>query len=87
MIGAFLTFLTNSRLVRWIGAVLAAVAAVLTFGAVKKREGAAENEAERAQRDAADFAETIKDVADEKPSDAPADVIRQRLRDRANRKP
>ena len=87
MIGAFLTFLTNSRLARWIGAVLAAVAAVLTFGAVKKREGVTQERAREAQRDAADFAETIKDVADEKPSNAPADVIRQRLRDRAKRKP
>ena len=52
MIGAFLTFLTNSRLARWIATALAAVAAVLTFGAVKKREGVTQERAREAQRDA-----------------------------------
>ena len=87
MIGAFLTFLTNSRLARMIGTALAAVAAVLTFGAIKRREGVQTERAREAQRDAAEFAETIKDVSNEKPSDDPADVIRQRLRDRAKRQP
>jgi hypothetical protein len=87
MIWAILQFVRNSRLARLIGTALAAVAAVLTFGAWKKREGAAENKAKVAAERAADFAETIKDVSNEKPSDDPADVIRSRLRDRAKRKP
>lgn len=87
MIGAFLTFLTNSRLARLIGTALAAVAAVLTFGAIRKREGVQTERAREAQRDAADFAETIKDVSNETASSEPADVIRDRLRDRAKRKP
>ena len=87
MIGAFLTFLTNSRLARMIGTALAAVAAVLTFGAIKRREGVQTERAREAQRDAADFAETIKDVSNEKASTEPVDAVRQRLRDRANRKP
>jgi len=87
MIWAIIQFVQNSRLARLIGAALAAVAAVLTFGAIRKREGVQTERAREAQRDAADFAETIKDVADEKPSNDPADVIRQRLRDRARRKP
>jgi hypothetical protein len=49
---AFLTFLTNSRLARWIGTALAAVAAVLTFGAFKKREGVQAERAREAERDA-----------------------------------
>ena len=52
MIGAFLTFLTKSRFARLIGTVLAALAAVLTFGAYKKREGVTEERAREAQRDA-----------------------------------
>jgi len=52
MIGAFLTFLTNSRIARLIGTALAAAAAVLTFGAIRKREGVQTERAREAQRDA-----------------------------------
>lgn len=40
MIGVIWSLLTGNRLVRAIGAALIAVAGVLTFGALKKREGA-----------------------------------------------
>lgn len=83
MIGAFLTFLTNSRLARRIGLAFAAVAAVLTFGKIKKREGITQERAKEAQRDAAEFAETIKEVTNETASSEPADDIRRRLRERA----
>lgn len=52
MIWAFVQFLQNSRLARWIGTALASVAAVLTFGAVKRREGVKDERAAEAQRDA-----------------------------------
>lgn len=87
MIGAILTFLTNSRLARWIGIAFAAVAAVWTFGASKKREGVTEERAREAQRDAADFAETIREVTNETATDEPIADVRKRLRDRAGRKP
>ena len=51
MIGAFLTFLTNSRLARWIGIAFTAVAAVLTFGKIKKREGITQERAKKAKRE------------------------------------
>ena len=82
MIWQILRSVANSRLARMIGTVLAALAAVMTFGVFKKREGVTEERAREAQRDAADFAETIERVTDEKPSNAPADVIRERLRRR-----
>jgi len=87
MIWGFVRFVTNSRLARWIGTALAAVAAVLTFGAIKRREGVQTERAREAQRDAADFAETIKDVSNETASTESVDAIRDRLRDRAKRKP
>jgi len=87
MIWAMWRFVQNSRLARLIGTALAAVAAVLTFGAIRKREGVAQERAREAQRDAADFAETIKDVSNETASTEPVDAIRDRLRDRAKRKP
>jgi hypothetical protein len=52
VISAILTFLTKSRLARLIGTVLAALAAVLTFGAFKKREGVTEERAREAQKEA-----------------------------------
>jgi len=87
MIWAIIQFVQNSRLARMIGTALAAVAAVLTFGAIRKREGVQAERAREAQRDAADFAETIKDVSNETASTEHVDVIRDRLRDRAKRQP
>ena len=80
------TFL-KSRIVRWIGAAVMGALAVLTFGQIKRREGVQAERAKQAQRDAADFAETIREVTNETASDEPADAIRSRLRDRAKRKP
>lgn len=87
MIWQILRSVASSRLAQMIGAVLAALAAVLTFGAIRKREGVTEERALKAQRDAADFAETIREVTNETATAEPADVIRQRMRDRAKRKP
>ena len=42
----------QSRLARWIGAALAAVAAVLSFGAVKQRQGMAEEREKQTAKDA-----------------------------------
>jgi hypothetical protein len=85
MIWSFVRFVSNSRLARLIGTALAAVAALRTFGAWKKREGVKYEQARKAQRDAADFAETIKDVSNETASTEPVDAIRDRLRKRAKR--
>ena len=41
----------QSRIVRWIGTAIAAVAAVLTFGAIKRREGVKDERAAEAQRE------------------------------------
>ena len=75
----------SSRLARMIGTVLAALAAVLTFGAIRKREGVTEERAREAQRDAADFAETIERVTDETATAESIADIRARLRARAKR--
>lgn len=85
MIWQILRSVASSRLAQMIGAVLAALAAVLTFGAIRKREGVTEERALKAQRDATDFAETIREVTNETATAEPADVIRQRMRDRAKR--
>lgn len=47
-----IAFILQSRLARLIGTVLAALAAVLTFGAFKKREGVTEERAREAQQEA-----------------------------------
>ena len=73
----------QSRIARMIGAAVMGALAVLSFGMVKRREGVAAERAKQAQRDAAAYTETVERVLDEKPSDDPADVIRQRMRDRA----
>jgi len=52
MIWGFVQFVLNSRLARLIGTALAAVAALRTFGAWKKREGVKYEQARKAQRDA-----------------------------------
>lgn len=52
MIGAFLTFLTNSRLARGIAWAVAGIVAVLSFGAIKRREGVQAERAKEAARDA-----------------------------------
>lgn len=85
MIWAFVSFLQNSRLARWIGDAVMGALAVLSFGAIKRREGVQAERAKEAARDAADFAETIKDVSNEKLSDDPTDIVRSRMRDRAKR--
>lgn len=78
----------QSRIVRWIGAAVAGALAVLTFGAVKKREGRIEERAAEAARQSEAFRETIQEVTHETADPAePSDAIRQRLRDRAKRKP
>lgn len=85
MIWAFVSFVQNSRLARWIGAAVMGALAVLSFGAIKRREGVQAERAKEAARDAADFAETIKDVSNETISTDPVDDVRQRMRDRAKR--
>ena len=80
-----IAFILQSRLARLIGTALAALAAVLTFGAIRKREGVAEERAREAQRDAADFAETIERVTDETATAESIADIRARMRARAKR--
>jgi hypothetical protein len=50
MIGIIWTFLTGNRIARTIGLAVMAVLGVLTFGAVKKREGAQEARSEAAAK-------------------------------------
>ena len=76
----------QSRIVRWICAAVMAVLAVLTFGAVKRREGVTAERAKRAADDAKAHTETVERVLDETASDDPVADIRRRMRERA-RKP
>jgi hypothetical protein len=82
-----IALILQSRIARWIGAAVMGALAVLSFGAIKRREGVQAERAKEAERDAADFAETIREVTNETASSEPADAIRQRMRDRAGRKP
>lgn len=71
MIPALWTILTTNKLARALGIAVMAVLGVLTFGAVKKREGARD---QKAKTDAANARETIK--AHEERTDVEADVAR-----------
>jgi hypothetical protein len=82
-----IALILQSRLARWLGAAVMGALAVLSFGAIKRREGVQAERAKEAARDAADFAETIREVTNETASVEPDDAIRQRLRNRAKRKP
>jgi len=72
-------FLLNNPVTRAIGAALAALAAIVSFGAWKKREGRQEGReaAEKADRD---LAQRIRETADEIP-DTDGDAL-ERLRRR-----
>jgi hypothetical protein len=65
MIGVIWSLLTGNRLVRAVGAALVAVAGVLTFGALKRREGA-----QAARADAAVKAAKADKQAHERMNDA-----------------
>ena len=55
---AFLGWLTNNPLARWIGAALAAIAGILAYGGLKKREGrqeAAQKAKEKDRENASDI--------------------------------
>jgi hypothetical protein len=78
--------ITGNPIARAIGGALVAVAGILTFGAIKKREGAQAARSEAAAKAAKAKEKTIEDVLRETVSDDPADNIRKRLSDRA-RKP
>lgn len=77
-------FLGN-RIVRFIGAALVAVAGVLTFGAVKKREGRVEAQAKAEAADARETIEAYKDREDVEKRIAVDGSAKQRLRDRWSR--
>lgn len=78
--------ITGNPIARAIGGALVAVAGILTFGAIKKREGAQAARSEAAAKDAKAKEKTIEDVLRETASDDPVDDIRERMRKRA-RKP
>lgn len=86
MIAFIWQLLIGNKIARTIGMVVMAVLGALTFGAVKKREGAQGAKANRAQQDAKAHQKTIEEVLRETPSDDPADDIRRRMSDRT-RKP
>ena len=52
MIGAFLTFLTNSRLARWIGLTALAIAGAMGWRALERRDAAGDALAKRDAKDA-----------------------------------
>jgi succinate dehydrogenase/fumarate reductase flavoprotein subunit len=83
MIGIIWSFLTGNKIARTIGLAVMAVLGVLTFGAVKKREGAQQAKAKQAVEAAKAKEKTIEDVLRETPSDDPVDDIRERMRKRA----
>ena len=78
--------ITGNPIARAIGGALVAISGILTFGAIKKREGAQAARSEAAAKAAKAKEKTIEDVLRETASDDPADAIRKRLSDRA-RKP
>jgi flagellar biosynthesis/type III secretory pathway M-ring protein FliF/YscJ len=74
--------LLQSRLARWIGAAVMGALAVLSFGALKRREGVQAERAKQAQRDAAADQEAHERMNDaDLGLDATDDERRQRLRD------
>lgn len=83
MIGIIWTFLTGNRIARTIGLAVMAVLGVLTFGAVKKREGAQQAKAKQATKDAKAYRQTNERMqdADAAMGDDPA-VLRDSLRNR-----
>ena len=86
MIGIIWGFLTGNKIARTIGLAVMAGLGVLTFGAVKKREGVQSAKAKQAAEAAKAKEKTIDDVLRQTPSDDPVDDIRERMRKRA-RKP
>jgi hypothetical protein len=83
MIGIIWQFLTGNRIARTIGMVVMAVLGVLTFGAVKKREGARDAKAKRDIQDLKGFKKTTERMqdADAAMGDDPA-ALREWLRKR-----
>ena len=66
MIGAFLTFLTNSRLARLIGAAVMGALAILTFGKIKQRQGVTQERAREAQQEVEALQRGVKGAAEGK---------------------
>ncbi len=83
MIGVIWNFLIGNKLARTIGMAVMAVLGVMTFGAVKKREGAQSAKAKQAVRDAKAYRETNERMqdADAAMGDDPA-ALREWLRKR-----
>jgi len=74
--------ITNNPIARAIGAAMVAVAGVLTFGAIKKREGRKEAVAERAAEDAKKTIQAHEDRKDVEDRIARGGSSKQRLRER-----
>ena len=82
---ALWTILTTNKFARALGIAVMAVLGVLTFGAVKKREGAKDQKAKQDAANAKAHTETVERVLDETTSADPADDIRRRMRERAGK--
>lgn len=80
------SLLINNRIARFIGGALVAILGVLTFGAIKKREGAQAAKSAQQAKDAKAYVDTRKkiDAVDRASS---GDDARAKLRDRNSRKP
>ena len=85
MIPALWAIITGNRIARALGIAVMAVLGVLTFGAVKKREGAQDQKAKHDAANAKAHTETVERVLDETTSADPADDIRRRMRERAGK--
>jgi len=85
VIPALWTILTTNKLARALGIAVMAILGVLTFGAVKKREGAQDQKAKQDAANAKAHTETVERVLDETTSADPADAIRRRMRERAGK--
>ena len=85
MITTLWTILTTNKLARALGIAVMAILGVLTFGAVKKREGAKDQKAKHDAANAKAHTETVERVLDETTSADPADDIRRRMRERAGK--
>jgi len=75
--------ITGNKVARAIGGALMAIAAVLTFGAIKKREGARTAKSDAAIKAAKDYQKTTERMQDAEAAmgDDPA-VLRDRMRER-----
>jgi hypothetical protein len=87
MIAVIWSLITGNPIARMLAKIGGLILGVLTMRALWKRDGRKEAEAEHKAEAAEAKGKTIEEVLRETVSDDPADDIRRRMRERAERKP